>query len=291
MAVPSAAEAWAAYHDDLLLGRRRRDRTIADYQFAVHDFWGFASPTPWHRVTAEHFQAYLNRPARAGAPGRPLSPNYRAWLSRVVLAFYAWAAARGLLRRNPLEGIRPEPSVEGVARGLDQDQVDRLLAVTADRPRTHLLVALGFFALLRAGEIARLRIEHVDLRAGVLIIHSKGGYVDTVPIHHDLRPILQAALEGLPRTGPVVSNAQRPGRAITARTVSTIVSEAMAQAGVHESLHALRHSAAYLLLEVTGNVYVVSRLLRHRRLSSTEVYVRRADRGLAAQLDLLARRT
>jgi integrase len=49
----------------------------------------------------------------------------------------------------------------------------------------------------------------------------------------------------------------------------------------------LRHSAAYLILEATGNVYAVSRLLRHRHLSSTERYVRHADRRLALDLNEL----
>jgi integrase len=289
MPVSSAHDAWKLYHDDLALGRlgrRRRPKTIAGYRFVVLDFWAFCFPTPWPLVGPDDLGRYLDRPARQGGPrpGCPLAPNSRALYSGIILAFYAWATRRKLLRRNPLEGIRPEPKVEPAARGLDITQVGELLAATAPDPRTHLAVALGFFALLRAGEIARLRVEDVDLRAGVMVIHGKGGAVDAIPVHFRLRPILARFLDGRPPTGPVLEHATLPGRGVSSRTVSKMIGQAMAELGWSESAHVLRHSAAYLILEATGNVYAVSRLLRHRRLSSTERYVRRADRRLAADL-------
>jgi integrase len=289
MTVPSAHTAWKLYHEDLALGRlgkRRRQKTLDSYQFVLCDFWVFVAPIPWHGITPGDLDRYLDRRARQGGPrpGSPLSPNSRALYSGIILTFYQWSTRRKLLKRNPLEGIRPEPKVEPPPRGLDVTQVGELLAATAPNPRTHLAVALGFFALLRAGEIARLRIEDVDLRAGVLVIHGKGGHVDAVPVHFRLRPILARALEGRPPTGPVIEHATQPGRQVSSRTVSRMIAQPMRKLGWSESAHVLRHSAAYLILEATGNVYAVSRLLRHRRLSSTERYVRRADRRLAADL-------
>jgi integrase len=285
----SAEEAWKLYREDLALGRlgrRRRQRTIDGYEQVIGDFLQFLGPIPWTHITPGDLDRYLHRPARLGGPqpGGPLAQNSRSLYSGIILAFYAWATRRKLLKRNPLEGVRPEPKVEPAARGLDVTQVGELLAATAADPRTHLAVALGFFALLRAGEIARLRIEDVDLRAGVLTIHGKGGHVDCVPVHFRLRPILARALDGRPPTGPVLEHATQPGRGVSSRTVSRMVGRAMAELGWSESAHVLRHSAAYLILEATGNVYAVSRLLRHRRLSSTARYVRRADRRLAADL-------
>ena len=127
-------------------------------------------------------------------------------------------------------------------------------------------------------------MKDIDLRAGVLTVHGKGGHVDCVPVHFRLRPILAKALDGRPPTGPVLEHATQPGRGVSSRTVSRMIAVPMRKLGWSESAHVLRHSAAYLILEATGNVYAVSRLLRHRRLSSTARYVRRADRRLAADL-------
>jgi len=289
MTVPSARTAWKLYEEDLALGRlgkRRRPKTVAGYKFVVLDFWAFIHPIPWTHITPGDLDRYLSRPARQGGrrPGAPLAPNSRALYSGVICSFYDWSVQRKLLKRNPLEGVRPEPKVEPPARGLELEQVGVLLQATAHQPRTHLAVALAFFALLRAGEIARLRIEDIDLRAGVLVVHGKGGYVDAVPVHFRLRPLLARFLDGQPPTGPVIESATQPGRHVSSRTVSRLIGQAMADRGWSESAHVLRHSAAYLILEATGNVYAVSRLLRHRRLSSTERYVRRADRKLAADL-------
>jgi integrase len=284
-----ALDAWTRYQDDLLLGRyRRRHRTAtaAAYQFPLLDFWAHVTPTPWEQITPEQYQAYLDRPTH-GPAGGLLAANSRALYSTAILGFYRWATWAGLLEHNPLEGIRPDPKVEPPARGLDLEQVGELLAATATQPRTHLAIALGFWALLRAGEIARLRIEDVDLRAGELLVYGKGGLVDSVPIHDDLRPILLRSLEGRPATGPVIEHARQPGRHVSSRTVSRMIGRAMGGLGWSEHAHVLRHSAAYLLLEETGDIDAVSRLLRHRQLSSTQRYVRKADRKLAARLNQL----
>jgi integrase/recombinase XerD len=39
---------------------------------------------------------------------------------------------------------------------------------------------------LRAGEVARLRLDDVDWRAGVLVVHGKGGRVDPMPLPADV---------------------------------------------------------------------------------------------------------
>lgn len=285
MPVPSAHDAFERYRDDLLLGRwrrRHRQATADDYRFPLTDFWAFVAPTPWHRVTTDDYRRYLDRPAHGTT--RPLAPNSRALYSTAILDFYRWARWARLLRTNPLEGIRPDPKVEPPARGLELAQVGVLLAATVPHPRTHLAVALCFFAFLRAGEVARLRIEDVDLRGGLLVVHGKGGYVDSVPIHERLRPVLAAALAGRPATGPLLESTRRPGEHVSPRTISRWVGRALAAEGLAESAHVLRHSAAYLFLEQTGNLYALSRLLRHRSLQSTQRYVRRADRRLAKWL-------
>jgi integrase len=289
MTVPSARTAWKLYEEDLALGRlgkRRRPKTIAGYQFVILDFWAYIHPIPWTHITPGDLDRYLCRPARQGGrrPGAPLAPNSRSLYSGAICAFYDWSVQRKLLKRNPLEGVRPEPKVEPPARGLELEQIGALLAATAHRPRTHLAVALAFFALLRSGEISRLRVEDVDLRAGVMVIHGKGGAIDAIPVHFRLRPLLARFLDGRPPTGPVIESLTQPGRHVSSRTVSRLIGQAMVDLGWSESAHVLRHSAAYLILEATGNVYAVSRLLRHRRLSSTERYVRLFDRRLAADL-------
>src|SRR5665213_2284898 len=71
-------------------------------------------------------------------------------------------------------------------RGLDPAAVTRLLA-SCDRRR---LVGRRDFAILkllsrlglRAGEVAGLRLDEIDWRRALLLVHGKGGRVDELPV-------------------------------------------------------------------------------------------------------------
>ena len=75
-------------------------------------------------------------------------------------------------------------------RGLDPAAVTRLLA-SCDRRR---LVGRRDFAILkllsrlglRAGEVAGLRLDDIDWRRGLLLVHGKGGRVDELPLPDDV---------------------------------------------------------------------------------------------------------
>jgi hypothetical protein len=98
-------------------------------------------------------------------------------------------ALRSLLRFLHVEGMIDRPSaqvvpsvafwrLQGLPRGLDSDQVSALLEScdtdTANDRRDLavllLLVRLG----MRRGEVARLRLEDIDWRAGELLVRGKG---------------------------------------------------------------------------------------------------------------------
>jgi site-specific recombinase XerD len=65
---------------------------------------------------------------------------------------------------------------------------------------------------------------------------------------------------------------------------------AMREAGIKRfngdgrSAHALRHTCAHDLLEQTQNVYAVQLALRHRSITSTQIYLRGSVRDLRATM-------
>src|SRR5664279_2446623 len=147
-------------------------------------------------------------------------------------------ALRSLLRFLYLQGLIGQsltaavPSVAGwrfagLPGGLDPDQVRRLLAccdrgtVTGRRDAAILLslVRLG----LRAGEVAALRLDDIDWRAGEVVVHGKGQRVERLPLPDDVG----AAIAGYLRDGRPATPA---GRAVFIRVKAPHV--ALAAAGL-----------------------------------------------------------
>jgi site-specific recombinase XerD len=182
----------------------------------------------------------------------------------------------------------------GLPKGLEPDQVRRLLASCdvhtpvgcRDLAILTLLVRLG----LRRGEVAGLRLDDIDWRAGTIALRGKGNCLERVPLPPDvgrrLAEYLQHARPVNARGRTVFVRCIAPHHALSASRVSTIVADAARRAGLGRvHAHRLRHTAATELLRVGASLPEIGQLLRHRRAETTAIYAK-VDRG---SLRLIAR--
>jgi integrase len=94
----------------------------------------------------------------------------------------------------------------GLPNGLAPDQVRRLFASCDDTPRRGcrdiailtLLVRLG----MRSGEVAKLRLDDIDWRAGEIIVRGKANSIERIPLPPDVgRAVTQYSSVAV-RSGP-----------------------------------------------------------------------------------------
>jgi site-specific recombinase XerD len=276
-----ASALWALYRADL---QRRgcSPRTIQAYQHSLHALWTFAR-TPPLTLDPPDVYRWLDRPANphSRAQGRVLSAATRAKYASDVGVFYAWAWRAGLTPTNRMATlIRPKAPRRRIPRRLDDAATLRLFEHAAHQrhvdPRLEVVVCLGYFAGLRIGEIARLRVEDIwfNTRHSRMLIHGKGGKDRIVPLAPPLAGVLRAWLEQLPTSGPVIASLRNPTRPVTPKHLGTLLSALMREAGIRDSAHALRHTFAYKALEGDEgrNIHAVSWLLGHEQLSTTQLY-------------------
>jgi integrase len=137
-----------------------------------------------------------------------------------------------------------------------------------------LLLRLG----LRRGEIARLRLDDIDWRAGELAIHGKGGREDRLPLPTDVGQAITAYLRrGRPASDrrEVFLQARAPYAPIASGTVASTVRRACRRAGIPEvGSHRLRHTTACEMVQAGVPINQVGLVLRHRNLQSTAIYAR-----------------
>jgi integrase len=179
----------------------------------------------------------------------------------------------------PVSGRRRSLLPEGIA----PTQAKALLRACdrrrASGRRDYAVIVLMLRPGLRASEVATLRLEDLDWRAGQVTVHGKGHRVDQLPLPVDAGEAIVACLcRGRPRTATVreVFVRVRPPRAGLSRgAVTTIVARAAGRArlGVVRA-HRLRHTAASDMLRAGVPLGEIGQVLRQRSPGSTAACAR-----------------
>jgi len=180
----------------------------------------------------------------------------------------------------------------------------RLLAV-ANSLRTRVLLSLTYGCGLRAGEVVRLKVKHIDSAQKIIRVEQSKGRKDrNVMLSPETRDLLRQWWKERPSHGdagtplqerwlfPSRKSGKGAGKPMTTRQLSRLFHEAADAAGIRKSvtLHALRHSFATHLLERGTDIRIIQALLGHDKLDTTARYTRVATgmiSNIESPLDLL----
>jgi site-specific recombinase XerD len=184
---------------------------------------------------------------------------------------------------------------------MSPDETRRLLAV-ASSLKVRTLLSLGYGCGLRAGEVVRLKVKHIDKAQSIIRVEQAKGRKDR---HVMLSPETLGLLRewwkarptrwdaGVPPEERLLFPGRKPDKPMTTRQLSRLFHEAADAAGIKKgvTLHALRHSFATHLLERGTDIRIIQALLGHDKLDTTARYTRVATGMIAAiesPLDLLS---
>ncbi|MGP3709215.1 tyrosine-type recombinase/integrase, partial [Gordonia paraffinivorans] len=208
--------------------------------------------------------------------------TYSSYLS----AWFRWLNVTDRRPDNPMVKVGTPRAPEREPRPIADRDVPKLLS-TRMWGSTRVMILLALLAGLRVHEIAHVRGEDFDLVAGLLWVRGKGRKVKSVPLHPILREI---AANEMPLEGYWFPMRGCPSEPMLAKSVSDVVGRAMRRAGVRGTPHSLRHWYATALHDDGNDIRVVQELMRHKSISSTQVYTRVTDarrREAVAGLDLM----
>lgn len=293
MIVPSALNrALQAYTDYLEQERGLAWRTVHQYAYCVRDFlterFG-RGPLRLSRLRQADTNRHFQRKSVT------LCPNTLHSLAAALRAFFTFLRWRGDIQTDLASGV---PTVacwrlSTVPKFIEPADVQRLLAgcdqntIKGQRDYTILLLLarLG----LRAGEVVAMRLEDLHWETGEMLVRGKGQLQDRLPIPADVGKALAKYLRrGRPRCSSrhVFVRLNAPHREFACPSdVSTIVRQAMDQAGLHppcRGAHVLRHSLATHMLQRGASLAEIGEVLRHRAPTTTEHYSKVAIEALRA---------
>ena len=183
------------------------------------------------------------------------------------------------------------------------DEIKRLLAAGSSL-KTRVLLSLGYGCGLRASEIVRLKVKHIDKAQKIIRIEQLKGRKDrNVMLPDEMLGLLRQWWRVRPwRHDAGIALAERwlfpsrksAGRPITTRHLNRLFHAAADAAGIKKgvTLHTLRHSFATHLLERQIHIRTIQALLGHTKPDTTTRYAHVATGMISAvesPLDQLAR--
>lgn len=178
----------------------------------------------------------------------------------------------------PVTGRSPSPLPTGVGPAAAAALLGSCDRRTAAGRRDYAVILTLARLGLRAGEVAGLRLDDLDWRAGQLTVRGKGHRIDRLPLPADVGQAIAGYLHrGRPVTPDraVFLTLSAPRRALTRRGVSWIVRSACTRAGIPPvGAHALRHGLARQLLRAGAPLSEIGQLLRQQAEITVSRYAR-----------------
>lgn len=215
-----------------------------------------------------------------------INPALDAMRSFLRYLFATGATARDLSTSlPPVVAMRPPSLPRAVDRATLTAMLDGCDRRTPVGLRDFAILTIMSRLGLRANEIAAMRLDDLDWRAGEFVVHSKGGSTDRLPLPPDVGEALATYLrEGRPATTSraVFLRAWAPDGPLSRNGVVFVPRTASTRAGLPVvGAHRLRHTAASQLLQAGASLREVGQVLRHDRDQTTALYAHVDPRVLA----------
>lgn len=263
----------------LLSERALASGTVRGYVDHARKFLdGLSSGTALEEVTAADVTTALSRVSQAVSVAA--AQNFRAGLR----AFLRFCFTEGIVTVDLCGAALAVTGRRRVflPRGIEPAQARALLSScdrrTALGRRDHAMLVVLLRLGLRAGEVARLRLDDLDWRAGELIIRGKGSRLDRLPMPVEVGDAITAYLQrGRPKSyhREVFLRARAPFEPIATGTVGSTVRRACRRAAIAEvGPHRLRHTLACEMVRAEVPLVEIAQVLRHKSLQSSAIYAR-----------------
>lgn len=283
----AAADVIRRFLDELASERRSSPATVRAYGIDLRELERFLAAQAGTAgallepaaVTPEQVRAYL------ASRHADCSPSTLARKLAAIRSFFRWAVRRKLVPASPAALLRSPKLPRRLPRFLDEEDAAALMVQPApDSPaglRDRALLELAYGAGLRAGELASLELDSVELPQGMVRVLGKGRKERIVPCgkaavqavrsyllrRHELRA------EGTAQHPRALFLNQRGGR-LSTRSIRALVKRHALEAGILRDVspHALRHSFATHMLDHGADLRGIQELLGHASLSTTQRY-------------------
>lgn len=212
-----------------------------------------------------------------------LSSKSRARHLITIRGFYKYLIFEKHISHNPLKDVSIPKIGQALPKILSIAEVETILnaqnMTTPKGIRNLAMIEIIYGAGLRVSELISLKLQDVNLDAGLLRVMGKGSKERIVPFGTKAKSITR---EWVDTARPLVLKhipsqylfVARAGKPMTRQAFWKIIKKSACLAGISKNVtpHTLRHSFATHLLEGGADLRSVQTMLGHSDISTTQIY-------------------
>lgn len=265
--------------------------TLSNYKRQLESALDSCKPANngWQKVDIHQYRQLLAEWHRSGLSVASINQRLSA-----LRGLYKHLIREGQAKNNPLKTLSAPKTKRRLPKDVSIDDVFRLLDnMPRDEPlaiRDHAMLELFYSCGLRLAELADLDIQDIDLNEQVVNVLGKGSKQRQVPVGSKAIKALQLWLEirvDFIKEPTEAIFLSKPGHRMSHRNIQARMKHWGQQLGIASHLHPhkLRHSFATHMLEGSGDLRSVQKLLGHANMSTTQVYTHLDFQHLAKVYD------
>jgi integrase len=191
-------------------------------------------------------------------------------------AMFRWAAARGDLDRNPMEGMKMPTPPRPRERVLSEEELATLWKALPSIQKSvscQRIIKLCLLTGQRVGEVSGIRMSEIDLRTRVWTIpsaRSKNKHTHTVPLSAAAISVIEEARSDA--RGDVLFPDDAGKGSLRADAVSKTITKAQERIGIaHWTAHDLRRTAVTGMAQLGVAPIVLGHVINHRSVTKAGV--------------------
>lgn len=246
----------------------KSEKTIYQYRRVVQRLGDFVGK-PFPEMGVYDIRFFLASEKQRGMSDRSVE-NLRSNLS----AFFSWLTDEEMIVKNPMNPIKPITYTDEIREAFSDVEIDKLRSAcetTKERALVEVLLSTG----VRVSELSLMNVGDIDVKnLEVNVLHGKGAqerktFITPVAMAH-----LEKYLAERPEKEEVALFCNKDHERLRAGGIRHVLIEVSKRAGVDDvHPHRFRRTFATLLAKRGMDVREIQKLLGHKNLNTTMLYI------------------
>lgn len=280
------------HHGELI--RNYSPTTLDSYRSSFRVFLLETRATEINQLTMSQIETFLYQ----GREKRQWSAiTFRGYFKHLN-CFIKWCIVKGLMEENPMDKIEKPKLEKKLPRRLAPNDAQKVLDAAYhmrygfrfERYRNRAIIGVMLLAGLRRCEVINLKLNDVDLDTRMIFINQGKGAKDRiVPISSRLKLILEDYVKErnrLKRLNIEYFTSIQPSRKFGNQCINYLMRRLRKVTKLDFSSHTLRHSFATLMLEGGCDIYTLSKVMGHSKITTTTIYLSCSTKQAAKSIEM-----
>ena len=212
--------------------------------------------------------------------------------------FMKWLVKNEYIKENYLDQLEKPRLEHKIPRTLTREQALKVLEYSFNmayvyrlcKYRNRAIVAIMLMAGLRRGEVLKLKLNDVSIENGSIFINQGKGSKDRViPINSRLKILLSEYLQQRQKFGKKCIHfftGVQKDIPLGESGIEKVMTTLKKRTKINFSSHTLRHAFARLMLEGGCDIYTLSKLMGHSKITTTTIYLSCSTQQMSKSVEM-----